>query len=126
MPRPLLTAVLLIFAAMTTSAGVNRWTVTLEGVAAHEVAIDPADPAVVYVATDAGVFKTTDRGRQWTIVDGLADARTIAINPADSTNVVAGNLSFVTRPFGAAISPNSLCFCGVSTAVKPGLTSPTA
>jgi photosystem II stability/assembly factor-like uncharacterized protein len=78
---------------MTSRAGVNRWTPSLQGIAAYRVAIDPADPAVAYVATDGGVFKTTDRGRQWSLVDAFPAAGAIAINPTDSTNVVVGHAS---------------------------------
>jgi len=84
-----LTAVLLALAGPSV-AGVNEWTLSLPFPGA--VAIDPTNPAIAYVATTAGVFKTTDRGGRWTLVDAFPDAHAVAINPRNPANVVTGNV----------------------------------
>ena len=40
---------------------------------ANGLAVDPADANVVYLATTSGVFKSTDAGESFTLVQGLWD-----------------------------------------------------
>jgi len=77
--------------AVPSQAGLNTWTPSLPGARAHAVAIDPTDPAIAFAATSIGVFKTTDRGVQWTLVERFPEALTIAVNPRNPANVVAGH-----------------------------------
>ncbi|NEA30679.1 hypothetical protein [Streptomyces sp. SID13031] len=44
----------------------------------HALELDPADPAVLFAATDAGVFRSTDSGDSWApINEGLPNAQVV-------------------------------------------------
>lgn len=88
MKKPVAALLLILVCALPAQAGIDRWTHTLEGTGAHAVAVDPVDRAIAYAATDAGVFRTNDAGRTWTIVLE-SQAFSIAINPLDRATVVA-------------------------------------
>ena len=58
-----------------------------------DLAIDPTDAKVLYVATRDGLFLTRDGGGSWQKIDGLpqnASVRSIAVDPADSKKLIAG------------------------------------
>jgi len=60
----------LAVALLGTASEVNVWTsIGPEGGGASAVAADPRNPATLYAATDAGIFKTTDGGANWTILN---------------------------------------------------------
>ncbi|MFA9403504.1 MAG: WD40/YVTN/BNR-like repeat-containing protein [Anaerolineales bacterium] len=58
-----------------------------------DLAIDPTDAKVLYVATRDGLFFTRDGGGSWEKNDSLpqdVSVRTIAVDPADSQSLIAG------------------------------------
>jgi photosystem II stability/assembly factor-like uncharacterized protein len=62
----------------------------------HAVAVDPTDPAVVYVGTRTGVWKSVDAGATWTArSEGLNDfwISSLAIDPSDSQTLYAASHS---------------------------------
>ena len=72
------------------------WTQTngLYGGSVYSLAINPPNPLVVYAGTHGGgVFKTTDGGMNWRVVNtGLTntDVLSLAINPQNPLVVYAG------------------------------------
>ena len=67
------------------------------------LAIDPTNPATLYVGTPRGVFNTTDGGQSW-MASGLAtqSVYTFAIDPANPSTIYAG-----TQDGGVFKSTNS-------------------
>ena len=58
-----------------------------------DLAIDPRDAGVLYVATYEGLFSTRDYGNQWTEVKvqpGNPPVRTVGIDPSDPERMLAG------------------------------------
>jgi photosystem II stability/assembly factor-like uncharacterized protein len=58
-----------------------------------DLAVDPRDAQVLYVASRDGLFRTRDYGASWDKVSGLpsnAPVRTIAIDPVDPDRMIAG------------------------------------
>lgn len=83
--------------------GDARWTVVLDQAASHDLAVDPADPAHLMVATNdhpyrdltasVGMVESFDRGLTWTDTnDGLPMARVavVAFDPMTPGRVVIG------------------------------------
>lgn len=85
-------AVLSAVAASPMSSGVNVWTASL-AMPTSQVAIDPGDAAIAYAATKEGIFKTTDQGLVWNLVDEFRNAHAIAVDPRNASRVVAGNFN---------------------------------
>ena len=59
----------------------------------YNVTVDPTDPAVVYVGTDEGIFRSADRGKKFEHLESPMDARqvwNIAVDPTDPDIVFAG------------------------------------
>lgn len=58
----------------------------LSGQGITDLAVDPFDASIVYVAAETGVFKSTDYGANWQRFSGLPEGqgRTIAVSPIDS------------------------------------------
>ena len=55
------------------------------------VAVDPTDPLTIYAATGAGVYKTTDGGKQWMLIaPELQGAHTLLIDPTTPSTLFAG------------------------------------
>ena len=65
------------------------------GGAIEAIVFDPKDPAVIYGATDwSGVFKTTDRGENWTAINtGLTKTAVyaLAIDPLSAATLLRRN-----------------------------------
>src|SRR5262249_61987759 len=53
------------------------------------LAVDPADPVLVYAAGEGGVFKTTDGGDHWNLVLAANWITSLAIDPRDPTTIYA-------------------------------------
>ncbi len=87
------TAALLGYASVA-NAGVNYWTpVGPEGGNVTSLAIDPAMPSTVYAGTLGGVFKSINRGSNWSAVNsGLMNLQvsTVVIDPLNSAVIYAG------------------------------------
>jgi hypothetical protein len=59
----------------------------------HAIAISPADPAVVYVACDGGLFRSPDGGRSWQALNaglGIAEVGHLAGHPEHEAWLLAG------------------------------------
>lgn len=87
-----LATLLVALSAASSDGGRTRWTASLIGPVAKSVAIDPTDSAIAYAATDAGIYKTTDRGQRWTLVQSPHYATAIAVDPQNHSTVVAGKI----------------------------------
>ena len=88
----------------TTDAGAT-WTKSLDwsynqqrGVQA--IRISPGDSSVVLAATSEGVLRSSDAGRSWLLVLAVPMARDIAINPIDTSLVLAACGNFGTPGHG--------------------------
>ena len=85
-----------LFVAGIADAGVNHWTATGPcGGNIEALAIDPHTPATVYAGNDAGVFKSTNGGENWTAINtGLTNAYVyaLAIDPKTPATVYAGTI----------------------------------
>ena len=58
-----------------------------------DVAVDPLDPKVVYVAAQNGLFKSKDTGSSWSAPSTLLNGkpvRSVAVDPADAFHLLAG------------------------------------
>jgi photosystem II stability/assembly factor-like uncharacterized protein len=116
-----------------TASEVNVWTsIGPEGGAVSALAADPRNPATLYAATGAGIFKTTDGGANWNILN--SDAGTpfdfVAIDSAGTLYAVEpgmyglddyfkstdGGASWSAISFGAA----GVCRGLVVDSVHPG------
>jgi photosystem II stability/assembly factor-like uncharacterized protein len=73
----------------------------MESVYVVAIAIDPESPEIVYAGTSGGMYRSTDRGARWTIINqglikgevGTAMAlgvNAISIDPDDTRRVVIG------------------------------------
>jgi photosystem II stability/assembly factor-like uncharacterized protein len=84
-----------------------------------DLAIDPTDAHLVYVATRDGLFRSKDAGGSWQKINGLppnASVRTVAVNPQDPQSLIAGVPAqglFISRDAGeswyqvsAGLEPN--------------------
>ncbi len=62
----------------------------------YSLAIDPNDPAVVYVGSHQGIHRSENRGQSYTALGEIPDGREvwrIAVDPSDPNTIFAG-----TRP----------------------------
>ncbi|MBM2839653.1 MAG: hypothetical protein HW412_181 [Bacteroidetes bacterium] len=105
----------------TTNRGVT-WTKSLDWSYNQQrgvqcIRINPLNPNTVFAATSEGVYKSTNAGTTWTPVLNVLLAQDIAINPADTTIVLAtcGNFGSVGR--GVYRSTNG----GATFALVPGI-----
>jgi photosystem II stability/assembly factor-like uncharacterized protein len=58
-----------------------------------DLAVVPNNVQTVYAAAVSGLFKTTDGGTTWTVLNGLPEGETVravAVDPADTQHVLAG------------------------------------
>jgi hypothetical protein len=84
-----------LYAAATSAVAVienGRTELALEERGARCLAVDPDDPDVVYAGTsDEGLFKSSDGGRSWEQLSGVAYPRvtSVAVSPANGA-VYAG------------------------------------
>ena len=75
----------------------------MRGMPVTDIAVDPADPAVLYVASDEGMFRSTDRGEHWSAFDAGMDTpqvKTLAMT-ADGT-LLCGTLGYELYAYEAA------------------------
>jgi photosystem II stability/assembly factor-like uncharacterized protein len=65
-----------------------------EGTHVHAIALHPDDPAVVYVATSAGLLRSDDRGDTWTRLvepEGPEQMWSVLFHPNDPRTILAGS-----------------------------------
>lgn len=70
----------------------------------HAVAVDPADPAVIYAAAGSGLYRSRDRGETWPRLiesEGREQFWSVLIHPTDLGTIFAG-----TAPLGLHRSDN--------------------
>ncbi len=73
--------VLAVLLAGPAAAGLDEWSSNGPfGGTVNTLVIDPQNPSTLYAGTDAGVFKSTDAGGQWTAVNqGLSNLEIVAL-----------------------------------------------
>jgi hypothetical protein len=113
------TLLLATSSACSLGSGEDRWS-SVEGGAINALAMDPVTPTTLYAGTVIGVFKSTDGGGNWTLVNtGLTEIYTgvwpgltntevhaLAIDPAaPGARPWAGASS--CRPSSRSITPSS-------------------
>ncbi len=67
----------------------------LPAVSPSSLAVDPTDPAILYVGTDGGgLFKTSNGGASWSEIGDLSSfsISAIAVDPADPTDLFIGTV----------------------------------
>jgi photosystem II stability/assembly factor-like uncharacterized protein len=72
----------------------QNWTLSVQGISGYlgsAVAVDPTNPRTLFLTTldGGGIFKSTDNGTTWTQTYFGGDAHAIAVDPFDSTHVLA-------------------------------------
>jgi photosystem II stability/assembly factor-like uncharacterized protein len=83
-----------------TTDGGTSWCLVLPITRVHDVAIDPTDTAVVYVAGGGNAFKTTNGGIHWSVIDsGLPneanrEVYAVTVNPVTPNEMYAGTYGF--------------------------------
>ncbi|HCV43446.1 MAG TPA: hypothetical protein DGH68_08165 [Bacteroidetes bacterium] len=107
----------------TTNSGAT-WTKSLDWTCNQRrgvecIRINPLNPFTVFAATSEGVYRSTDGGATWLLVLNALMAQDIAINPVDTTLVLATCGNFASTGRGVYRSTNG----GVSFAVIGGLPS---
>ena len=94
---------------LKTEDGGNTWTKSLDwsydqlkGVNAVE--LSPSDPDVIYAATSDGVYKSTDKGLNWSLKLDVHLAMDVAIHPNNSDIAVAGCGNFGSENKGIYVT----------------------
>src|SRR5262245_57208895 len=113
----------LLFDAGGLWAASDTWTsIGPYGGYARALAIDPSNPAAVYVGTSGGVFKSRDGGATWSAASaGLPMgyiARTLVLDPQNPNTVYAGGSCGVYGPCGIYKSVDA---AGTWVAINAGL-----
>jgi len=65
----------------------------MDELSVFDISVDFADARSVFAATGAGLYKTSDGGKDWTAVSGLPagrPVRAVAVNPSDSMQILVG------------------------------------
>ena len=84
-----------------------------QSVRSRKLAINPIDPNILWVATDAGLFRTNDGGNSWfSVLSG--DVRNVKIRPGDTSIVYASTDQFYRSTDGG--NSFSLVSSGISSA----------
>jgi photosystem II stability/assembly factor-like uncharacterized protein len=112
---------------LKTTNGGTTWTKSLDwsynqkrGV--QMIRINPLNPRTVLAATSEGVYRTTDGGQSWVQALNVLMAEDIAINPADTTKVLATCGNFASTGGGVYRSTDG----GTSFSIVTGLPNFTA
>lgn len=107
----------------TTNSGAT-WTKSLDWTynqqrGVQSIRINPLNPRTVFAATSEGVYRSTNAGTTWAPVLSVLLAQDIAINPADTTKVLATCGNFGSAGGGVYRSTNG----GVTFAVVSGIST---
>jgi len=77
-----------------TTDGGATWTQSgLSDVTVASIAIDPANPSVLFAGADDGVYRSTDGGFSWTQVNGTLYITSVVIDPTNTSVAYAGSLA---------------------------------
>jgi photosystem II stability/assembly factor-like uncharacterized protein len=76
----------------------QNWTLSVQGISGYlgsAVVADPRNPGTLFLTTldEGGIFRSSDGGTTWTQTYFGGDAHAIAIDPFDSTHVLAAAIS---------------------------------
>jgi photosystem II stability/assembly factor-like uncharacterized protein len=89
--------IFMITGAMATYAGTDVWTpVGPYGGYVSALVADPSNPGTLYAGTGGvagapgGLYKTTDGGTNWTLLNPLLGAASIAIDPQNTNTIYVG------------------------------------
>jgi photosystem II stability/assembly factor-like uncharacterized protein len=103
MPRALLSLALVLFAVDT--RGLTWTTHGPRGGAIVAVAISASAPQVIYAASGAGVFRSSDAGDTWVDVSGpLHDVTHLAVDPTNANILYAASLQSVWKTTDGGMS----------------------
>jgi photosystem II stability/assembly factor-like uncharacterized protein len=67
------------------------------GGAVHALASAPSNPQTLYAASDAGVFRSSDGGVNWTLAGSITDPTHLAIDPTTESTVYVATESEVMK-----------------------------
>jgi photosystem II stability/assembly factor-like uncharacterized protein len=67
------------------------------GGAVHALASAPSNPQTLYAASDAGVFRSSDGGVNWTLAGSVTDPTHLAIDPTTESTVYVATESEVMK-----------------------------
>lgn len=108
------------------AAAGTAWTPANRGllaVPADELALDPRRSGTIFLASTAGLFKTTDGGASWRrLLEGEGNITTLALDPARPATVYFndGINLYQTRDGGASFALRTLPDFAQAIAVAPG------
>src|SRR5206468_2834486 len=98
--------VLALAGAREGEAGVDRWTLLgPAGGRSLALAFDPADPAVLYLAGDGGLWKSADAGGEWWRLSphGGGDGSAVAVDPFDRRIVYSASFDGLERSLDGGV-----------------------
>jgi photosystem II stability/assembly factor-like uncharacterized protein len=83
--------VMLAVLARLLSADTNVWTpLGPDGASVQALAVDPNNPQTLYATNSAGLFKTTDAGANWSLLNSVLRATSLAVDPTNSNTIYLG------------------------------------
>lgn len=96
MMRSFIGVAIVVFIAVSAVAGSSSWTSGGPcGGTIWAIAVDPSTAAVVYAATEGGLFKSTDSGASWVLLTNAPKGTTIAtivIHPTTTSTLFIGTI----------------------------------
>jgi photosystem II stability/assembly factor-like uncharacterized protein len=107
---------------LTSIEGESEWAEASEGLpasSANSIAISSSEPSIASAATNAGMFKTTDRGDTWTLVDERFSSD-VSVGPDSAASVYSYTRSIVQQAAVASVQKSmdgGLTWSGVTPAV---------
>jgi len=79
-------------AAPPAAAGTDRWTTDgPQGGATVSIVIDPSDPSTLYAGAFGGIFKSTDGGRTWDVLNDHLPHALLAMDPLHPRTIYAAS-----------------------------------
>lgn len=100
----------------TTDRGDN-WTLFRRQELANDIAVDPGDSRVVYLASREALRKTIDGGATWTTLQGASGGRVVLINPADRNEIYLAGTGAVLHSRDGGLTWEQLNIPGVTAAL---------
>jgi len=100
-------AAIVLAGARAGEAGVDRWTLLgPSGGRSLALAFDPADPAVLYLAGDGGLWKSADAAAEWWRLTphGGGPSSSVAVDPFDRSIVYGASFDGIERSLDGGVS----------------------